>query len=84
MSDSVTKEMEANISPAVTNATSNRPTSAQVENSSLNEKNAQRSLAQHGGELEHHLGPLAAVKAYPMAIFWSVMVSMCVIMEGYE
>jgi hypothetical protein len=35
-------------------------------------------------EAEHALSPLQAVRAYPMAIFWSFMVSMCVIMEGYD
>ena len=35
-------------------------------------------------EAEHALTPLQAIKAYPMAIFWSFMVSMCVIMEGYD
>jgi hypothetical protein len=33
---------------------------------------------------EADLTPLQAIKAYPMAIFWSLMVSMCVIMEGYD
>jgi SP family general alpha glucoside:H+ symporter-like MFS transporter len=40
--------------------------------------------AKEGAELEHHLSPWQAVKAYPMAIFWAVLVSMCVIMEGYD
>lgn len=31
---------------------------------------------------EHALTPLEAIRAYPSAIFWSLMVSMCVIMEG--
>lgn len=35
-------------------------------------------------QLEHELTPMQAIKAYPMAIFWSLMVSMCVIMEGYD
>jgi hypothetical protein len=35
-------------------------------------------------EAEHALSPLQAIRAYPMAIFWSFMVSMCVIMEGYD
>lgn len=33
-------------------------------------------------EAEHALTVSEAIKAYPMAIFWSLMVSMCVIMEG--
>lgn len=33
---------------------------------------------------EHSLSPLQAVQAYSMAIFWTLMVSMCVIMEGYD
>ena len=33
---------------------------------------------------QHGLGVLEAIKAYPMAIFWSLMVAMCVVMEGYD
>ena len=40
--------------------------------------------AKHGADLEHSLSPWEAVKAYPMAIFWALLVSMCVIMEGYD
>lgn len=42
------------------------------------------NLAAHATEAEHHLRPLQAVKAYAPAVFWSVMVSMCVVMEGYD
>lgn len=42
------------------------------------------ALAQLGAEAEHSMTPLEAIRAYPMAIFWSLMVSMCVIMEGYD
>ncbi|KAK9243101.1 general substrate transporter [Lipomyces tetrasporus] len=40
--------------------------------------------AKTGAEVEQHLSPLNAVKAYPWAIFWSLVVSMCVVMEGYD
>lgn len=33
-----------------------------------------------GSDLEHELSPWMAVKAYPMAVFWCLMVSMCVVM----
>lgn len=33
---------------------------------------------------QHSLSVAEAVKAYPMAIFWSLMVAMCVVMEGYD
>lgn len=46
---------------------------------SLTELKAKEALA-----TEHSLTTLEAVKAYPMAVFWSLMVSMCVIMEGYD
>ncbi|KAH7367480.1 alpha-glucosides permease MPH2/3 [Plectosphaerella cucumerina] len=35
-------------------------------------------------DAEHSLTVREAIRAYPMAIFWSLMVSMCVIMEGYD
>ena len=33
---------------------------------------------------EKELGPLAALKAYPKAVMWSLIMSTCVIMEGYD
>jgi hypothetical protein len=37
----------------------------------------------HNGKSdEHALKPRQAIKAYPMAIFWTLAVSMTVIMEG--
>ena len=42
------------------------------------------NAAREGALLEHQLSPWQAVKAYPMAIFWAVLVSMCVVMEGYD
>lgn len=35
-------------------------------------------------DAEHSLTVSEAIQAYPMAIFWSLMVSMCVIMEGWS
>ncbi|KAK2602026.1 hypothetical protein QQS21_004453 [Conoideocrella luteorostrata] len=42
------------------------------------------SKARKGATIEHALAPLEAVKAYPMAIFWTLMVSLTIIMEGYD
>ena len=36
--------------------------------------------AKSGAALEHELTPLQAIKAYPTAVFWALMVSMCVVM----
>ncbi len=36
-----------------------------------------------GSDLEHELAPWAAIKAYPMAIFWCLIVSMCVVMVSH-
>jgi hypothetical protein len=33
---------------------------------------------------EKELGTMAAIKAYPMAVVWSLVLSTCVIMEGYD
>ncbi|KAN0116727.1 general substrate transporter [Hyaloscypha variabilis] len=44
----------------------------------LNENGRQATIA------EHDLTFAQAVKAYPRAIFWSVLVSTCIIMEGYD
>lgn len=40
--------------------------------------------AQQGTEQEHHLSIAEAIKEYPWAIFWALVVSMTVIMEGYD
>ncbi|KAK0392261.1 hypothetical protein NLU13_1757 [Sarocladium strictum] len=40
--------------------------------------------ARFGAQEEHSLPPLQAVRKYPHTIFWCLMVSMCVIMEGYD
>jgi SP family general alpha glucoside:H+ symporter-like MFS transporter len=33
---------------------------------------------------EKDLGPLEALKAYPMAVVWALVMATCVIMEGYD
>lgn len=33
---------------------------------------------------EKELGPLAALRAYPWAVVWSIVMALCVIMEGYD
>ncbi|KAL7927389.1 general substrate transporter [Trichoderma austrokoningii] len=40
--------------------------------------------AKQGAEAEHNLAPLQAIRLYPKAIFWCLVVSACVIMEGYD
>ncbi|KAK9366859.1 general substrate transporter [Lipomyces kononenkoae] len=37
-----------------------------------------------GAESEAAMSLWKSMKAYPMAIFWSLVVSMCVVMEGYD
>ena len=36
-----------------------------------------------GSEIEHELSPWAAIKAYPTAVFWCLIVSMCVVMVSF-
>lgn len=40
------------------------------------------AAAKAANEVAHEQSLWDAVKAFPMAIFWCLMVSMCVIMEG--
>jgi hypothetical protein len=42
-----------------------------------------QEVAQDRAILEADLTPLQAIKAYPMAIFWSLMASMCVISKFF-
>ncbi|OHW93446.1 sugar porter family MFS transporter [Colletotrichum incanum] len=46
---------------------------SEVDKQILDAINAERSLT-----------PRGAIRAYPMAVFWSLIVSLCVIMEGYD
>lgn len=60
----------------------------ELENVSSLERKMQgvelHDAAKEGATTEHKLSPLEAMKAYPAAVFWAVVVSMCVIMEGYD
>ncbi|KHO00160.1 maltose permease MAL31 [Metarhizium album ARSEF 1941] len=42
------------------------------------------SQAEQGTLAEHALSVTEAIKTYPMAIFWALMVSLTVVMEGYD
>ena len=75
------------------NMTDEKPAAMEVESFSLNGVSSLEAkmhgaqlttIAKDGAILEHNLSPWEAVKAYPMAIFWALLVSMCVIMEGYD
>lgn len=46
--------------------------------------NVIEARAREHAEAEHALTPLQAIRAYPMAIFWCLVASTCVIMEGYD
>lgn len=46
-----------------------------------------KALQQEAAEVfvdEKELGPREALKAYPMAVVWSLVMATCVIMEGYD
>lgn len=40
--------------------------------------------AKHASEVEHHMSLLTAIRTYPKAIGWSVLLSSTLIMEGYD
>lgn len=40
--------------------------------------------AEESAYLEHGMSPRKAIGAYPMAVFWCLVVSTCVIMEGFD
>ena len=42
------------------------------------------ALAQQAAEEEHKLSVLEAIRKYPHAVFWSILVSTSIIMEGYD
>ena len=64
-----------------------KPQDVQIENANVNDlKNVHvlEAEAQQAHATERSLSVRDAIRAYPMAIFWSLMVSMCVVMEGYD
>jgi SP family general alpha glucoside:H+ symporter-like MFS transporter len=51
------------------------------------EKWGERSLGLEAQQVyidEKELGPLEAIRCFPKAILWSLVMSTCVIMEGYD
>ena len=42
------------------------------------------SRAKKGATAEHNMSVWDAIKAHPMAVFWSLAVSCTIIMEGYD
>lgn len=40
--------------------------------------------AQTAADAEHNLPPLEAIRRYPRAVAWCLVISMCVVMEGYD
>ena len=40
--------------------------------------------ARLAADAEHELPPLAAIRRYPRAVAWCLIISMCVVMEGYD
>jgi SP family general alpha glucoside:H+ symporter-like MFS transporter len=63
-----------------------------VSPSSSNEKNAHQESAvdstiynaKLATDKEHRMTLLQGIKLYPKAVFWSVLISTCIVMEGYD
>ncbi|KAF3358077.1 hypothetical protein VDGD_03237 [Verticillium dahliae] len=64
--------------------TTEKMDNVQIEDATLSEPTVLAARAQEAVEAQHAITLKEALRAYPMAIFWSLMVSMCVIMEGYD
>lgn len=43
-----------------------------------------QQAAVEGNLKEHELTPIQALKMYPLAVMWCLLISTCVIMEGYD
>ncbi|KAG9252440.1 maltose permease MAL31 [Emericellopsis atlantica] len=57
---------------------------SQIEKTASKADAVLEHVAEAARTAAHELSPLEAVHGYPKAIFWSLIVSMCVIMEGYD
>lgn len=65
-------------------ATPTQPSGEQTDISPGDNKHQMDADALQSAQVEHNLSVRSAIAAYPAAIFWSVAVSGCVIMEGYD
>lgn len=64
-----------------------RPTTESGENDESDEKSAMDDLirnARLATEKEHSMSLLQGIKLYPKAIGWSILISTCIVMEGYD
>lgn len=64
-----------------------RPTNESGENDEPNEKSNGDDLirnARLATEKEHSMSLLQGIKLYPKAIGWSILISTCIVMEGYD
>lgn len=59
-----------------------RRSHSEVNNEKLNID--QVANAKDATDAEHKLTALEGLKAYKKAIFWSVVFSMCIVMDGYD
>jgi SP family general alpha glucoside:H+ symporter-like MFS transporter len=76
-------DSKGDIATAIVNA----DRSGNIDNSWNDEKRDEKVLtaeAQVGFADEKELGPWVALKAYPYAVMWSLVMATCVIMEGYD
>jgi SP family general alpha glucoside:H+ symporter-like MFS transporter len=68
--------------------TATSPATYHLENAEINNDKLQgetlNEYAKGGTITEHDMTPLEAIKNYPWAVFWCLMVSMTVVMEGYD
>jgi MFS transporter, SP family, general alpha glucoside:H+ symporter len=64
-----------------------RPTTESGENDESDEKRTMDDLirnARLATEKEHSMTLLQGIKLYPKAIGWSILISTCIVMEGYD
>jgi hypothetical protein len=67
------------ISPANANATDADPTYSEKDGKSKVIHNARAAAAK-----EQNMTLLQGIRLYPKAIFWSILISTCIVMEGYD
>lgn len=64
-----------------------RPNNGLEENDGPDEKSDLKDLirnARLATEKEHNMSLLQGIKLYPKAIGWSILISTCIVMEGYD
>jgi SP family general alpha glucoside:H+ symporter-like MFS transporter len=71
-------------SPSHDGSTSQKPIEVDMPSTTHHDEKMLATEAKHASDAEHNMSLLTAIKTYPKAIGWSMLLSSTLIMEGYD